>query len=262
MNFSALIGNPVGHSIGQDIYNSLFMDYGIDSMYIAIDLHRKNLPRFFDLSRGNIEGFNITAPYKEESIQFIDYADKIVSDTGSVNLVKNQGGKLYGYNSDYAGFMMLARKNNIDFSGKNVIIMGTGGAARTVAYSIMQNYNSNISIVSRNPGEKKIYGIATTGYNDIKEYDIIINCTPLGTFPDTGMPIPENMIHNGITGIDLVYNPSRTPFLKIVEKNGGIPVNGEDMFIGQGIETLKKIYGITVDYEKFYDIFHENLRSK
>jgi len=260
MNFSALIGSPVGHSIGQDIYNRLFSQYGIDSQYIAIELHRNNLPGFFKLSRDKSIGFNITAPYKEESIKFIDHVDKVVSATGSTNLVKNIDGKLYGYNSDYSGFIMLARNNNIDFSGKDVIIMGSGGAARTVAYSVMENYNANISIVSRNPGQKTIYGISTIGYNDINGYDIIINCTPLGTFPDTRMPIPEDKIKEGATGIDIIYNPSKTPFLKAIERKKGIAVNGEDMFIGQGIETLKKLYGLSISYQEFHDVFHENLK--
>ena len=167
MNFSALIGSPVGHSVGQDIYNRIFRKYGIDSQYLAIEVHRNNLPGFFDLAREVMAGFNITAPYKEVSLKFIDHVDDIVSATGSVNLVKNEGGKLYGYNSDYDGFLMLARKNNIDFSGKKVIIMGSGGAARTITYAIIRNYNSDISIVSRKPGKKSIAGINTVGFFDL-----------------------------------------------------------------------------------------------
>jgi shikimate dehydrogenase len=260
MNFSALIGSPVGHSVGQDIYNRIFRKYGIDSQYLAIEVHRDNLPGFFDLAREVMAGFNITAPYKEISLKFIDHVDEIVSATGSVNLVKNEGGKLYGYNSDYDGFLTLARKNNIDFSGKRVIIMGSGGAARTITYAIIRNYNSDISIVSRKPGKKSIAGINTVGYDEINDYDIIINCTPIGTFPDTGMPVPANRIIKGKIGIDIIYNPLKTPFLKAVEAREGTAVNGVDMFIGQGIETMKKIYNLSIDYSEFSNIFFENLK--
>jgi shikimate dehydrogenase len=261
MIFSALIGNPVKHSIGQDIYNELFQKYRISSQYLAIELHRQNLQGFFDLAKDKIKGFNITSPYKEESIKYLDCIDNIASITGSVNLVKNNGGKLYGYNSDYNGFLLLAQRNNINFSEKNVIIMGSGGAARTVAYAISNNYDANINIVSREPGKTSILGIKTISYSQIGEYDIIINCTPLGTFPDARMPISAEQIRNKTIGIDIIYNPGKTPFLKAIESKGGIAVNGSDMFIGQGIETLKKIYGFTVDYPEFRELYCKNMKG-
>ncbi|WP_337860354.1 shikimate dehydrogenase [Ferroplasma sp.] len=259
MIFSALIGDPVRHSIGQDIYNKLFRKYNINSQYLAIELHKENLPGFFGLARNKIDGFNITAPYKEESIKYLDHIDEIVSNTNSVNLVKNNNGELYGYNSDYNGFLLLSKKNNIDYSGKNVIIMGSGGAARTVAFAIMKNYNADISIVSRDPGKISIAGIKTIGYSQIGKYDIIINCTPLGTFPDTRIPISSDRILENTAGIDIIYNPPKTPFLKVIENKGGLAVNGSDMFIGQGMETLKRIYDIVVDYSEFRELFIKNI---
>jgi shikimate dehydrogenase len=260
MKFSGLIGAPVGQSVGQDIYSKIFKMHGINSRYFAIDLHRENLEEFFEFAREEMLGFNITAPYKETSVGLVDTVDHIVSATGSTNLVKNIDGRLTGYNSDYYGYLLLLKNNRIELDGKKVVIMGTGGAARTVAYAVKTNYNADISIVSRTPGTEVIPGIISSGYDNIKEYDILINCTPLGMHPDKRMAITEEKIYKGITGIDIVYNPQETPFLKAVKLKGGKSVNGSDMFIGQGMETLKKLYNISVPYSEFRTIFYEKIK--
>ncbi len=260
MKFSGLIGAPVGQSTGQDIYGKIFKIHGINSMYLAINLHRENLEGFFEFAREEMLGFNITAPYKEISARLVDTMDRVVSATGSTNLVKNIDGKLIGYNSDYEGYLLLLKNNKIELDGKKVVIMGTGGAARTVAYAIKTNYSADISIASRTPGSNVIPGIVSSRYDDIKEYDILINCTPLGMYPDKRMAITEEKILNGITGIDIIYNPQETPFLKTVKLKGGKAVNGTDMFIGQGMETLKKLYDVSVPYNEFRTIFYEKIK--
>ncbi len=260
MKFAALIGTPVVQSVGQDIYNKIFRLYGINSSYFSIDLHRQNLKGFFEFAREEMVGFNITAPYKETAAQLVDIKDRTASATGSVNLVKSMNGKLTGYNTDYDGFLFLLKNNRIDLRGKRIIIMGSGGAARTVAYTIKTNYNADIQIASRTPGKDIIAGIKSQGYNDIGKYNIIINCTPLGMHPDNRMAISGNMILPGITGIDIIYNPLETAFLKAVKLREGTAINGSDMFIGQGIETLKKLYGLSVPYDEFMTIFYENIK--
>ena len=260
MKFSCLIGFPVGQSAGQDIYSKIFRNHGINSRYYAINLHSENLQGFFEFARENLLGFNITAPYKETAAELVDIKDEVVSATGSANLVKNINGKLAGYNSDYNGFLLLLKNNGIDPEGKKIVIMGSGGAARTVAYAVKNNYNADVSIASRKPGREIIPGIISSGYDRVIESDIIINCTPLGMYPDTRMAIPLEKIPSGATGIDVIYNPLETPFLKAIKLKGGITVNGADMFIGQGMETLKRLYDLSVPYEEFRDIFYEKIK--
>jgi len=260
MKFSCLIGFPVGQSAGQDIYSKIFRNHGINSRYYAVNLHRENLEGFFEFARENVLGFNVTAPYKEMAAELVDIKDEVVSATGSANLVKNINGKLAGYNSDYNGFLLLLKNNGIDPDGKKIVIMGSGGAARTVAYALKANHNADVSIASRKPGVEIMPGIISSGYDSIKGCDIIINCTPLGMYPDTRMAIPVEKIPAGATGIDVIYNPLETPFLKAVKLKGGITVNGADMFIGQGIETLKKLYEFSVTYEEFRDILYEKIK--
>jgi shikimate dehydrogenase len=260
MKFSCLIGSPVGQSAGQDIYSKIFKIHRINSRYYAINLHRENLEGFFEFAREEVLGFNITAPYKEVAAELVDTKDRVVSATGSANLVKNMDGRLAGYNSDYDGFLLLLQNHRIDPEGKRIVIMGSGGAARTVAYAVKNNYTVDVSIASRKPGIEIMPGIISSGYDNIKECDILINCTPLGMHPDTRMAITMEQIPAGVTGIDVIYNPLETPFLKAVKLKGGIAVNGADMFIGQGMETLKKLYDLPVPYDEFRDIFYEKIK--
>ncbi|MEM0139045.1 MAG: shikimate dehydrogenase [Ferroplasma sp.] len=251
MLISGLIGKPVTHSAGQRIYNNFFKANNMPSIYLSIDLDECNIDNFIEFASANMVGFNITAPYKQSMAKYMQSMDEIADNTGSINLVKNDSGKLYGFNSDYSGFLFLLKNNGINLDKKNVIILGTGGAARTVFYAIKKNYGADVKIASRNPQTKKIEDANIIGYDDINAYDVIINCTPLGTCHDTRMAVPESKILDGATGIDLIYNPEKTAFLKAIEKHGGHPVNGLDMFIGQGIETIKRLYNISISYSEF-----------
>jgi len=257
---SSLIGKPVSHSSGQYIYNKIFDKYNIDSIYLSIDLDENNIKKFIDYSKRNFIGFNVTSPYKEEIIKYLDDIDLTARNIGSVNLVKNVFGKLYGYNSDYNGFLFLLKNNNINLNNKNILILGTGGIAKTIIYAIKNNYNSDINVASRNIKNKK-FDFNLIEYNDINDYDIIINCTPVGMGNNYDIPLNENKIKNNITGIDVIYNPEETKFLKTVKSKNGIAINGSDLFIGQGIETLKKLYNININYNEFKKIFCEKINK-
>ena len=260
MMASGVIGKPVSHSIGQYIYNILFDRYSIDSIYLSVDLDENNIKRFINYSKKAFTGFNITAPYKETVMSYLDDVDLTAKNIGSVNLVKNISGRLYGYNSDYNGFLFLLKNNNVNLNGKNVLVLGTGGIAKTIIHAIENNYNSNIPIVTRDISSKK-FDLKTIGYDDIDDYDVIINCTPVGMGNNENMPVNENKIKEGITGIDVIYNPQETKFLKTVKGRNGIAINGSDIFIGQGIETLKKLYNIDIDYNEFKNLFYEKINK-
>ncbi len=259
---SALIGKPVTHSVGQYIYNRLFDKYDIDSIYLSIDLDPENIQRFIDYSKRNFIGFNITAPYKEIIMPYLDDVDISAKNIGAVNMVKNLFGKLYGYNSDYEGFLFLLKNNNVNPDNKNILLLGTGGIARTAVYAL-QNFKCSIDEASRNPNAKKFELFDNViPYDSIKNnYDIIINCTPVGTYPDKNIPINPELIDENTTGIDVVYNPVKTPFLNAIENKHGKIVSGVDLFIGQGIDTLKKIYDLDVSYDDFKKLFYEKINK-
>ncbi|AAT43185.1 shikimate dehydrogenase [Picrophilus oshimae] len=253
MIISGLIGRPVTHSIGQLVYNRIFKDLKMDAIYMSFDIIKENLGIFCKYAAENMAGFNVTAPYKNDIIKYTNSVDSISLKTGSVNLVRVLDNRLYGYNSDYAGFIKTMDENNIELKNKRILISGTGGIARTVFNAIKdKNVNADVSFLSRSGRKPWIpENINVYNYNNVKDdYDILINCTPLGTYPDNSIAFPDNIIKK-VTGIDVVYNPVRTRFLSIVESNGGRAVNGVDLFTGQGVETLKLIFNMDLDYNDF-----------
>ncbi len=262
MMASALIGKPVTHSVGQYIYNKLFDKYAIDSLYLSIDLDPENIQKFIEYAKRNFLGFNITAPYKEKIMPYLDDVDITAKNIGAVNLVKNLYGRLYGYNSDYEGFLFLLKNNNINPDNKSILLLGTGGIARTIVYAL-HNFKCSIDEASRNPDGKKSGMLGKViPYDSIKnDYDIIINCTPVGTYPDENIPIKPELIGENTTGIDVVYNPVKTPFLHAIENKHGKIVSGVDLFIGQGIDTMKKIYNLDVPHGDFKKLFYEKINK-
>ncbi|WP_287954797.1 shikimate dehydrogenase [Acidiplasma sp.] len=262
MNASALIGKPVTHSAGQYIYNKIFKKNNINSIYLSIDLDMENIPVFIRFARENLLGFNVTAPYKEVILKYLDVIDDTASGIGAVNLVKNCSGKLYGYNADYNGFLFSLKHNKIDPNGKKILILGTGGTARMVYYALKSNYKCTVFNATRNLENKKNKNFFDNliAYDELMpEYDIIINCTPVGTFPDIKSPIDGSKIMHKSTAIDMIYNPQKTKFLALAENKGCSTVNGVDLFIGQGLETLKKLYNLSIDYQEFKLLFNEKI---
>ncbi len=241
---TGLIGRPVTHSIGQIVFNRIYAFEGINAVYLAIDVMKGELENFVRKSSFML-AYNVTIPHKVSIINFLDRIDKSASKTGSVNLVYDG----CGFNTDYSGFGFAMKKNHIDFNGKKTIIAGTGGIFRTVYRYIRDNFpESDITVKSRDPARasRTLNGIieGESIVNESNEkYDILINCTPLGTYPDSGNPFEMKNVADGSIGIDAVYNPPETPFLKMIAGAGGRSINGLDLYAGQAAETFRIIFG-------------------
>jgi len=243
-----LIGHPVSHSIGQILYNRIFRDMGIGAFYLAMDVHPDVLPAFLKNSLF-IKAFNVTIPHKVSIIPFLDEMDEIASKTRSVNLVIREQGRMKGYNTDYYGLDYAISSNHIEVGWKRVVIAGSGGIARTVIRYMTDHGAHAVDVLTRNAQNARrnlgIYDIDL--HEDIDgDYDIYVNCTPLGTLGD-GDPFPAVDFRSSHTGIDLVYNPPDTPFLKRMRDAGARSVSGLDIFIGQGLRTLELVFGIRPD---------------
>ena len=264
MQLTGLIGRPVTHSWSQTLFNALYESEGIDAIYISIDLTEKNLGRFVKFSRKDFLGYNVTAPHKVSIRRFLDQEDPVSSRTGSVNLVKNNSGELKGFNTDYAGFMSSIKTNGVDFNGKRILIAGTGGTFRTVTDILIHDFSpSGISVQSRNPEKaaKNVPGYAKEFGNEIitaeeaekrGAFDVFINCTPVGTFPDMEVsPFSDSVISEGATGIDMVYNPPETEFMKQIISRKGKAVGGRDLFISQAVESFRILFDRDIERGAF-----------
>ena len=227
-----LIGKNIDYSFSVKYFSQKFNDEKIiDSEYVNFDL--REIEDFNNLEILKINGLNVTIPYKEKIITYLDEVDKAANKIGAVNTIAKKDNKLIGYNTDYIGFIK-SFKNNLNF--KNALILGTGGASKAIQYALNIK-NINFDIGSRKNNKKYIsYDLIN---EKIKDYDLIINTTPLGTFPDVSKKpkINYNLINENHFCYDLIYNPEKTSFLKECEKKGARIMNGLEMLKSQAEES-------------------------
>lgn len=230
MKLYGLIGHPLSHSFSKQYFTNKFEKEEItDCKYETFDLPDINLLPEILKNNPNLKGFNVTIPYKETIIPLLSEIDEVAKEIGAVNTVKIEGNKLIGYNTDYFGFKQ-SLKPFLEISQERALILGTGGASKAVYY-VLNSLNIKCLFVSRNPkNENEI------SYDDVNEYvirnhQIIVNTTPIGTFPNVDEKPAIN--YNELTPkhllYDLVYNPSETAFLKEGKQRGTMVLNGLQM---------------------------------
>lgn len=227
-----LIGKKVGHSFSADFFNKKFQKEGIDNSYLLFPLPSIDVFPTLLEENPDLEGLNVTIPYKQEVIKFLDSLSEEAIEIGAVNVIKftKENGITYlkGYNSDCIGFRDSI-KPLITPEIKKALILGTGGASKAVAY-VLKNLGIDITFVSRNPKKGQL------SYNRLDEEIIndnllIVNTTPLGMFPDTETypPIPYQFLSDKHICYDVVYNPEETEFMKKSKERGATVKNGLEM---------------------------------
>jgi shikimate dehydrogenase len=234
-----LIGYPLSHSFSKKYFSEKFEKEGLnDHVYDLFPIPSINdLPDILSKNK-DLAGLNVTIPYKQQVTKFLDTMH-IPAGVNACNCIKITNGKLSGYNTDIIGFeksfTSLLKPHH-----KNALVFGNGGATAAVIY-VLEKHNIQYNIVSRNLHEG-----STLTYNDvdaqlIKENKIIINTTPVGTFPevDAAPLIPYEAITPDHYLFDLIYNPAKTLFLKKGEERGGMVKNGYDMLEIQAEESWK-----------------------
>ena len=224
-----LIGRNISYSFSKEFFKHKFESQGITgATYSVFDID--NLREIHQiLQNKNLKGFNVTIPYKQEIISFLDELNPEAEKIGAVNCVKISNKKLIGYNTDAFGFRKslqpLLKEDSI-----KALILGDGGAAKAVKY-ILEELNISYKTVRRNKG----FTYSQLTEKDIQDHSLIINCTPLGTFPEVEeMPlIPYEFLTKNHVLFDLIYNPSKTRFLEMGELKGATIKNGNEMLVFQ-----------------------------
>jgi len=230
-----LIGYPLGHSFSKKYFTEKFENEHIDARYDLYELD--DISKFTTIIENpELNGLNVTIPYKEKVIPFLDELDDTAEKIGAVNVVKfirlNNELKLKGYNSDTVGFEDELKPYLKSFH-KNALILGTGGASKAINY-VLHKLNIETTFVSRTISRGKLT------YNELNQSIIetnllIVNASPLGTFPnmDQCPNIPYQYLTENHILFDLVYNPSETLFMKKGKEKGAFVINGEGMLTGQ-----------------------------
>ena len=233
-----LIGKDISYSFSKKFFTQKFINDGLNNCsYENYDI--SSISKLLEvINDTKIKGLNVTIPYKESVIELLNHIDPIAKKIGAVNTIKiDKQNKLLGYNTDYIGFKQ-SLESNIS-NQKRALILGTGGASKAIVYAL-KTLNIKTLIVSRKNRE----GCIT--YEDvsnqiIKDHTIIINCTPLGTYPNIEEcpKIPYEYITDRHLCYDLIYNPIKTKFLILSEKKGASIINGNEMLENQAMESWK-----------------------
>ncbi|WP_026839006.1 shikimate dehydrogenase family protein [Gillisia sp. JM1] len=239
MKIFGLIGKNIDYSFSKTYFNQKFSSEKIEAIYKNFDL--SEITEFPKLLRDNpdINGFNVTIPYKEAIIPFLDEIDATAKEIGAVNTIKiKPDGTLIGYNTDFFGFSE-ALKPYLKPHHTKALILGTGGASKAVSYAL-KKLGVLTTYVSRNKSSHNfIYSELTPAI--LEEYTLIINCTPLGTFPNIEQypPIPTQFLTPKHLVFDLIYNPSHTNLMKLALNQNAEVTNGLAMLESQAEKAWK-----------------------
>jgi len=233
-----VIGNPVSHSLSPIMHNTAFSEIGYNAVYLAF--HVTDLPSAIRGVKGlGIKGLSVTIPHKVSIIRLLDEIDGMVQKIGAANTVVNKDGNLYGYNTDCLGAIHALREKT-DIKNKNVVMIGAGGAARAIGFGISSE-GGNLTIVNMLEDEgvelSKILGVPYYHLSEFSklEYDILINATPVGMFPETDkMPVELTELRPDKVVMDIIYNPLKTKLITESEKIGCSTIDGVSMFVHQG----------------------------
>ena len=232
-----LIGKNIDYSFSKEFFTNKFKKEKLDCTYINFDI--KEIEDLKKIINGNdISGLNVTIPYKERIINYLDFVSPIAKEIGAVNTISFNNGVLSGYNTDYLGFYDSIKKE-ISQNTK-ALILGTGGASKAIAYAL-KLLNVEYLFVSRFTNNKNHILYKELDKKIIDKYNLIINCSPIGTYPKiTEIPkIPISLITNKHIVYDLIYNPVKSELLKQSEEKGAKVINGYQMLKNQAKESWK-----------------------
>lgn len=244
MEFYGLLGEKLGHSLSPQINKIILERNNTEGSYKLFEIPKERIGDFVEaIKLLKVKGFNVTIPYKETIIKYLDYISSEAEKIGAVNTVMLKDNKLYGYNTDYFGIDIMLKNKEIDVENKVAVILGSGGACKAVITYLLDNNIRKIYIVSRNPKNINLRNdskIEITDYNRLKsiEGNLIINSTPVGMYPNIDCSVVDReIIKKFEVAIDLIYNPIQTKFLKLAHQEGKITVGGLHMLIGQAVKS-------------------------
>lgn len=224
-----LIGRNISYSFSQKYFADKFKRESIeDASYEIFDLNSiEEIEKIFQIK--DLTGLNVTIPYKEEILNYLDELDPISKEIGAVNCIKIQNGKKTGFNTDALGFEKSLIPH-LEFHHQNALILGDGGAAKAIKF-VLNKHLIHFETVTRT-GNLKFKDLTK---EKVQDHYLIINCTPLGTYPNVEEcpPIPYEYLNSQHFLYDLIYNPEKTKFLELGEKSGAKSKNGFEMLVLQ-----------------------------
>ncbi|MGI6584549.1 MAG: shikimate dehydrogenase [Lutisporaceae bacterium] len=258
-SLSGLLGYPIKHSKSPMIHNTAFEALNLDHVYLAFEVEDGHLAEALAAMKAlNAIGFNVTMPHKHKVVQLLDEVSEEVKIIGSVNTVKNEKGKLIGYNTDGMGFIKALQEDGVDFRDKKIVIAGAGGAARAIAVQLILEGAGEVVMVNRtlSTAEEIVNTIKSSIPSckaralemneavikaEAADAAVLVNCTSLGMKEtmDQSIVATPDVLHSGLFVADIIYDPPKTRLMSIAEEAGCRTMNGLGMLIWQGAIAFK-----------------------
>jgi shikimate dehydrogenase len=230
-----LIGKSLGHSFSRRFFEAHFKSLEIDATYDLLEI--QSIDRVIPFLKGGYQGLNVTVPYKETILPFLDELSPEALAIGAVNTVVFKEGKTIGYNTDAYGFQQ-AIKPFLTFEHERALILGTGGSSKAVAY-VLRNIGIQVNFLSREKSGANVYPYDSVNDAMLGACKLIVNCTPVGMFPHVeDCPLTSlNGIGASHLMVDLIYNPEETLLLSEAKKRGASTLNGLPMLKAQALKS-------------------------
>ncbi len=246
-----IIGNPISHSLSPKIHNYWFKENNINGYYEKVLPKEGEIKSIIEkIKNKKIYGINVTVPFKQAVIPFLETQSDVVTKTNSVNTITNKNGKIHGDNTDVYGFEKSIINNNVNLRDKSVLIFGAGGVVPSIILAL-KNLNAEKIFISNRTQKnaellkEKFNFIQIIEWGKIKDCDLFINSTSVGLKTDDKLGLDFNKFKKNKIFYDVIYNPPKTNFLLEAEKKGHKIINGRDMFLFQAQKAFNIWHNLT-----------------
>ena len=245
-----VVGKPIKHSLSPLLHNYWIKKNKITAEYEKKELFINDLEKFVNqIKNKNLNGINVTVPFKKDIIPFLDKLSPEAESTQSVNTIYLDKDKVIGHNTDICGFKFAISNINYKAAGKKIFIIGAGGVVPSIIYALEKMKVSKIILSNRTKGKaenlKNLFkNLEILDWGEVPDFDMIINATSLGLNIEDRLNLDFSKIENNKLFYDVIYNPKETNFLKTAKKLGNRTENGQKMFIYQAAESFRIWHGI------------------
>lgn len=269
MKILGVLGEKLPHTYSPYINKRIMELINVEGAYTKFEVSKEDMEKFIDgVKVLKVGGFNVTIPYKETVMNYLDNISTEAQSIGAVNTVVNIDGKLHGYNTDYFGFSYTLKINNLTMKDKVVVILGNGGASKALKEVALNEGAKVVYIVSRKVEEDanitSCDKVKLINYNELLNIKghILVNSTPVGMSPKVGVsPVDSEVIKNYEAIVDIVYNPTETEFLRLGKEFGKITAGGLYMLIGQAVKAEEIFHNVAINEEVINTIYNEMRKS-
>jgi len=275
----AVIGNPVAHSLSPAIHNAAFEALNLDFIYIPCQVEDVKSALAGMRAFHNFRGMSVTIPHKVEAMKYVDEVVEADRTIGSINTIIKEGGKLIGLGTDGPGALKALVDAGVDMEGKTILMLGAGGAARAIAFTLAQKtalkelaiLDVNEAMLQGLTSDLQAHTRATITFdllNDrtlataMEQADVIVHCTPIGMHPkENASLVPAELFRPGQVVFDIVYTPLETKLLANAKSRGLQVISGVEMFINQAVLQFERFTGLAAPAEVMRRVVMEHLQS-